>query len=64
MAKARLAQILEGGVTVEASGRRDIYGRELVRLRLADGRTAGAVLIAEGLAAPWKPGDRNDWCGD
>ena len=45
----------------------DRFGRTLARIRLANGREAGAVLIAEGLALPYQPGrkaERNaHWCG-
>lgn len=39
---------------------RDRYGR-LLRLVTRDGRSLGAVLIAEGLARPWS-GSRQPWC--
>lgn len=60
LAKERLAELLRAGpVTIdrcEASGRcEDRYGRTLARLRTAEG-DVGAVLIAEGLAQPWRPG--------
>jgi hypothetical protein len=34
----------------------------LVRVQLANGRDAGEVLIAEGLAQPWL-NKGNRWCG-
>jgi micrococcal nuclease len=39
---------------------RDRYGRLLRVVRLK-GRSVGAVLIAEGLAEPWR-GKRSSWC--
>ncbi|OIP87333.1 MAG: hypothetical protein AUK37_01655 [Rhodobacterales bacterium CG2_30_65_12] len=64
IAAARLAELVATpGLTVEDSGERDRYGRPLVRLRLADGRTAGQVLLEEGLAVVWTPGYSAAWCG-
>ena len=62
-AKFRLAQLLGAGhFRMEASARdRDRYGR-LLRVVRRDGRSLGAVLVAEGLAEPWR-GRRSDWCG-
>lgn len=59
-AKERLAGLLRAGpVTIdrcESSGRcTDRYGRTLARLRTGAG-DVGAVLVREGLAAPWRPG--------
>lgn len=63
-AAARLAVLMAlPGLRVEDSGEKDRYGRPLVALRLADGRTAGSVLIEEGLARVWTPDYRSDWCG-
>jgi micrococcal nuclease len=39
----------------------DIYGRKL-RIVRRDGRSLGAILVAEGLARPWD-GARRSWCG-
>ncbi len=36
--------------------------RPLVWVKLPDGRTAGSVLMAEGLAREWTPGYKADWC--
>jgi len=47
--------------SVDASGRRDRYGRPLVSMRLQDGRSVGSVLIDEGLARRWSPNYRADW---
>lgn len=63
LAAARLAELLAlPGLTIEDSGVRDRYGRPLVKLRLANGRTAGQILIDEGHASEWRPGARIDWC--
>lgn len=62
-AARRLAELAtQAGVVIERSGVRDRYGRELATLRLPDGRSAGAALIAEGLAVVWRPGRHADWC--
>ena len=62
-AKRRLAVLLGAGrFQLEAGPRdRDRYGR-LLRVVRRDGRSLGAVLVAEGLAEPWR-GRRSDWCG-
>jgi micrococcal nuclease len=61
-AKLRLLALLNGGrIELIAQGRdRDRYGR-LLRTVQRDGRSLGAVLIAEGLAEPWR-GKRSSWC--
>ena len=62
-ARHRLAELIRtDGLVIEDSRKRDSYRRPLVRLRLPDGRTAGGVLLAEGLAVKWLPGQRYDWC--
>ncbi|MCR9061571.1 MAG: thermonuclease family protein [Rhodobacteraceae bacterium] len=63
VAKARLQELVsQKGVTVTDSGVRDRYDRRLVWINLPDGRKAGSVLVEEGLARPWFPGYRADWC--
>lgn len=57
----RMRALLSGGYTILWSGASGRYGRELVTIKLADGRDAGEVLIGEGLAQPW-PNDGNIWC--
>lgn len=61
-ARARLAQLLRSGaVEMRRSGRdRDSYGR-LLRIVTVDGRNAGDILVAEGLARAWS-GRREPWC--
>jgi endonuclease YncB( thermonuclease family) len=62
-ATRRLAGLLNAGqFTLESwRGRdRDRYGRTL-RVVVRDGRSLGAVLVAEGLAEPWT-GRRRNWC--
>lgn len=61
-AKRRLAELLGAGrFTLEIRGRAtDRYGRAL-RVVGRDGRSLGSVLVAEGLAEPWR-GKRSDWC--
>ena len=59
-AAERLRQLLSGGGwRIERSGN-DRYGRTLARFHRG-GETAGAILIREGLARPWR-GRREDWC--
>jgi micrococcal nuclease len=61
-AKLRLLALLNaGGFALDAGPRdRDRYGR-LLRTVRQGGRSIGEVLIAEGLAEPWR-GRRSDWC--
>ena len=61
-ARDRLRQLMAGGYVIEDSGRHGSYGRDLVVVRLANGRDAGKVLIDEGLSQPW-PNVGNRWCG-
>lgn len=51
---------MSGGYTM-SGGSTDRYDRMLVTVTLADGRDAGEVLIAEGLAQGW-PNSSNPWC--
>ena len=60
-ARDRLRELMATGYEIEWSGESGYYGRELVTIKLADGRDAGAVLISEGLAQPW-PNEGNIWC--
>ena len=53
---------LLNGAKVYDSGERDRYGRPLVWVRTADGRSVGSILIAERLAREWRPGYRAQWC--
>lgn len=64
LATRRLDELLAGeGVTVENSGVIDDLKRPLVRVRLANGRTAGQTLIDEGYALRWEPNKKINWCG-
>jgi endonuclease YncB( thermonuclease family) len=60
-AKQRLAALLEAAseVSVDRQGK-DRWGRTLAYVHL-DGKEAGAVLMAEGLAVEWT-GRRANWC--
>ena len=58
----RLAELMAPGYSIKGSGRSDRFGRALVDVALKDGRDAGKLLIAEGLAQPW-PNSGNVWCG-
>ena len=60
-ARDRLQDLMAGGYQIEDSGKRGSFGRELVHVRLPDGRIAGQVLIDEGLSQPW-PNKGNRWC--
>ncbi len=57
----RLTTLMARGYRIVWSGKDDRYGRALVDVTLADGRDAGSVLRAEGLAQPW-PNSGNVWC--
>lgn len=60
-ARDRLRALMRGGYHIEWMGSSGTHGRKLVRIRLADGRYAGRVLITESLAQPW-PNSGNVWC--
>jgi endonuclease YncB( thermonuclease family) len=57
----RLRELMAGGYTINWSGDKGRYGRQLVTVTLADGRDAGNVLLSEHLAQPW-PNRGNVWC--
>ena len=61
-ATRRLLALLNGGTFSlrPVKRERDRYGRTL-RIVTRDGRSIGAVLVAEGLARPWT-GARQPWC--
>jgi hypothetical protein len=63
-AKRRMQQLLATpGVQIIDSGERDrTRSRRPLVCKLSDGRSAGSVLIAEGLAREWTPNYRADWC--
>lgn len=61
-ARDQLRRLMGIGYTINWSGDKGSYGRQLVTITLADGRDAGDVLMAEHLAQPW-PNDGNVWCG-
>lgn len=60
-ARDRLRELMRGGYRIEWMGSSGNYGRKLVRTRLADGRSAGKVLMQDNLAQPW-PNSGNVWC--
>lgn len=62
-AKERLIQLMGQGYRIEYSGKADRTAakRQLVRVRLKDGRDAGHVLLNESLAQRW-PNKANPWC--
>ncbi len=63
IASATLKRLVSAAhdVEVRCTFRTDMYGRRVAFL-LLDGQDAGAMLIARGLAVPWK-GARRKWCG-
>jgi len=52
-ATARMLDLMRGGYEIVWLDQKGGAGRDLVDIRLADGRDAGAVLIEEGLAVDW-----------
>ena len=62
-ARARLAELIERGVTLHPHGR-DRYRRLLAVVHDAHGRDVAAVLIREGVARGYNGrGRRQGWCG-
>lgn len=60
----RLILLMRPGYAIQWTGMQDRKGkrgRQLVTIKLADGRDAGAVLVSEGYAQPW-PNSGNVWC--
>lgn len=68
VAKQRLQELIEvPGMTIEDSGEvtNQRNPRRLVRVRMPDGRTAGAILREEGLVGPWTiEAGQVDWCAE
>lgn len=62
-ATERLVALLAEPVRLERTGLEARFGRTVGLLWLPDGREAGAVLRAEGLAQAWT-GSRAEWCAD
>ena len=60
-ARDRLQDLMSGGYSIDWLGRTDRYSRQLVNIRLGDGRDAGRVLLGEGLARPF-PNSQKAWC--
>jgi endonuclease YncB( thermonuclease family) len=64
-AQTRLAALVGPGPVVLADIRPDKYfGRVVGRVLLEDGRDASRVLLAEGLARPYRGGPRGGGCAD
>lgn len=61
-AKQRMLKLLNAGpiTLVDAARSRDRYGRRLAVV-MRDGESLGTVLVAQGLAEPWR-GRRSSWC--
>jgi endonuclease YncB( thermonuclease family) len=61
-ATERLSALLEGGVSLRATGE-DRFGRTLAVVHNDQGEDVGAVLVREGLARPYHGrGPREGWC--
>ena len=65
LARFRLIELVEGkNLRIVSRGNDATPSRRpLVDVFLPDGREVGSVLLKEGFARPWRPGNRNDWCG-
>ncbi|MGL4440750.1 MAG: thermonuclease family protein [Bosea sp. (in: a-proteobacteria)] len=62
-ARDRLAELVHGAGIVLADVRPDKYfGRVVARVVMSDGQDAGAILLSEGLARPYRGGRRQSWC--
>lgn len=59
---ALAALVGKGTVTLTDIGPDKYFGRVVARLRIADGRDAGAILVTEGLARPYDGRRRDMWC--
>jgi endonuclease YncB( thermonuclease family) len=63
-ARARLAELLQGGVVITRRGT-DLYGRTLAIVRDLEGRDVAQVMIAEGLARSYDGRTRRQtWCDE
>ncbi len=59
----RVASLAGDAEVLLADVRPDKYfGRVVASVTIADGRDVGAVLLAEGLARPYRGGRRQGWC--
>lgn len=61
-ARARMAELVAGGVTLRPHGR-DRYRRLLAVVQDSRGRDVAALMIREGLARPYGGERRQGWCG-
>lgn len=52
-ATMRMLELMRGGYALEWLGEKGGAGRDLVRIRLANGRDAARVLVEEGFAVDW-----------
>ena len=59
-ATSRLIELMNTGYSVEFSGEKGGYGRDLATVRVG-GVDVGEILIAEGLARKW-PNGQEFWC--
>lgn len=60
-ATMRMLELMQRGYEINWLGEKGGAGRDLVRIKLADGRDAGAVLIEDGFAVDW-PHVPRVWC--
>ena len=61
-ARTRLIELLSDGFTTIPADDSGIFGKPHATIRLPDGREAGAILMAEGLAEPYAAPNGRDWC--
>lgn len=62
-ARDRLQALVAGGVRIEAVAGQDRYRRTLARVVDRRGHDIGELLVAEGLAVPYRGrGPRHRWC--
>ncbi|WP_051540985.1 hypothetical protein [Ahrensia sp. 13_GOM-1096m] len=62
-ATARLKQLMSGGYTIIWHGEKGGMKRDLVSIKLRNGRMAGDILLAERLAVKW-PHKPRVWCNN
>ncbi|WP_312862192.1 hypothetical protein [Rhizobium sp. P32RR-XVIII] len=65
--RQRMKELLdEKGLRVEWSGAVDATPshRPLVNIYRANGEEIGKKMLKVGIAREWRPGHKNDWCGE
>lgn len=61
-ARDRLRALMGAGYTINWTGIKGYYHRDIVTITLRDGRNAGKELLREGLAQSWPNGGDAVWC--